>query len=73
MKPGALGELIAPEGISGNFEWSSGPNRNTTEVWEGSEPAMFVARFYHQDQALRLERVAAFIGYLQDEQAAQDA
>ena len=71
MRPGLLGAQIPLAGQSGDIYWESQLGISVVYV-KRPKQIEAVAQFYGQDD-LRLERVAAFVGYLRDEALAAES
>ena len=65
MTPGTLGELIAPNGQTDHYAWESWAEQTNIYRIDGMKIPL-VAVIYGPE-GLRLERVAALVGYLEDE------
>lgn len=71
MRLGTLGELVAPNGRTGRIYWREEGTATAVYQMYGDDDIRHEATLYGR-QDIRLERVAAFIGYLEEEARAAE-
>ena len=67
MKPGLIGSVIPPHGQTEHYRWETSPSGLATEIlWHDGTRDIMLASFFGPTP-IRMERVLACIGYLEEE------